>query len=140
MGAQAPPYSKIKKCKNVKIDQLNLNHYDKERDIEVHRTDDCQYRYSDCNCPWRHELHGPITNQGVFMHSLICFHKLYTFYFLFSTAFFFSLANLRSTFFTSSSADRFSGTIPRSKSIFRTAALLSICSLAIIVSPCRSLV
>ena len=53
-----PPYSRIKKCKNVKIDQLNLNHYDKERDIEVHRTDDCQYRYCDCNSPRCHELHG----------------------------------------------------------------------------------
>ena len=45
-------------------------------------------------------------------------------------AFFFSLANLRSTFFTSSSAGKSSGTTPRSKRIRRTAALLSICSCA----------
>jgi len=63
------------------------------------------------------------------------------FYFLvlFSNAFLFSLANLRSTFFTSSAGGRSSGTIPRWMSIWRTAALLSTCSLVICVSPCRSL-
>ena len=28
------------------------------QDIEVYSADDCQYRNSDCNSPWRHELHG----------------------------------------------------------------------------------
>ena len=65
LGAQAPPYSKIKKCKNVKIDQLNLNHYDKERDIKVHRADDCKYRNGDSNGTGRHELHGRhVDSQG----------------------------------------------------------------------------
>ena len=58
---------------------------------------------------------------------------------LFSIAFFFSLASLRSTFLTSSSAGKSSGTTPRSKRIRRTAALLSICSCVIVVSFCRSL-
>lgn len=57
------------------------------------------------------------------------------FFFLFSKAFFCSLANLRSTFFTSSTGGRFSGTIPRCTSISRTAALLAICSWLIRVSP-----
>ena len=50
-------------------------------------------------------------------------------------AFFCSLANLRSTFFTSSAGGRFSGTIPRCTSISRTAALLAICSWLIRLSP-----
>ena len=67
--------------------------------------------------------------------------RLYRYFFrLFSIAFFFSLANLRSTFFTSSSAGKSSGTTPRSNRIRRTAALLSICSCVIIVSLCKSLV
>ena len=57
------------------------------------------------------------------------------FFFLFSKAFFCSLANLRSTFFTSSAGGRFSGTIPRCTSISRTAALLAICSWLIRLSP-----
>jgi hypothetical protein len=44
----------MKKCKNEK----KLRSYDKERDIEVHRTDDCQYRNSNCNGPRRHIMHG----------------------------------------------------------------------------------
>ena len=64
---------------------------------------------------------------------LILFHLI--FFFLFSKAFFCSLANLRSTFFTSSAGGRFSGTIPRCTSISRTAALLAICSWLIRLSP-----
>ncbi len=49
-------------------------------------------------------------------------------YFLFFKTFFFSLSKRRSTFFTSSAGGRFSGTIPLSINIWRTAALLSTCS------------
>ena len=60
-------------------------------------------------------------------------------YFLPFRSFFSSLAKRRSTFFTSSAGGSFSGTMPRSVSILRTAALLSICSLVIDASPCKSL-
>ena len=35
----------MKKCKNEK----KLRSYDKERNIEVYRADDCKYRNGDCN-------------------------------------------------------------------------------------------
>ena len=35
-----------------------FKHYEQERNIEVHRTDDCQYRNSNCNGPRRHIMHG----------------------------------------------------------------------------------
>jgi hypothetical protein len=50
----------MEKFKNVRIDQLNLNHYDKERDIKVYRADDCKYRYGDSNGAGRHQLHGSV--------------------------------------------------------------------------------
>ena len=62
--------------------------------------------------------------------------KARLFYFvLLLSAFFFSAANRRSTFFTSSAGGKFSGTIPRSIIIWRTAALLSTCSRLISDSP-----
>lgn len=67
--------------------------------------------------------------------AILSYSVLSYFFFLFSKAFFCSLANLRSTFFTSSAGGRFSGTIPRCTSISRTAALLAICSWLIRLSP-----
>lgn len=67
--------------------------------------------------------------------AILFYSVLSYFFFLFSNAFFCSLANLRSTFFTSSAEGRFSGTIPRCTSISRTAALLAICSWLIRLSP-----
>ena len=61
-------------------------------------------------------------------------------YFLFFKTFFFSLSNRRSTFFTSSAGGRFSGTIPLSINIWRTAALLSTCSFVMEASPFKSFV
>ena len=60
------------------------------------------------------------------------------YYFLFCNKSFSSFDSRRSTFFTSSAGGRFSGTIPRSISIWRTAALLSTCSFVIETSPCKS--
>ena len=42
----------MKKCKNEK----KLRSYDKERDIEVYRADDCIDRYGDCDSTGHHEL------------------------------------------------------------------------------------
>lgn len=56
-----------------------------------------------------------------------------------ANAFFSSDLSLRSTFLTSSAGGRFSGTIPRSSSILRTARLLSTCSTEIGASPRRFL-
>ncbi len=67
--------------------------------------------------------------------AILFYSVLSYFFFLFSNAFFCSLANLRSTFFTSSAGGRSSGTIPRCTSISRTAALLAICSWLIRLSP-----
>ena len=78
---------------------------------------------------WSEQQKQSLTKRGI-----------YFFFLLFSIAFFSSLASLRSTFFTSSAAGRSSGTMSRSNNMRRTAALLSICSLAIIVSLFRSLV
>lgn len=59
------------------------------------------------------------------------------YFFFFPSIFFSSLANLRSTFLTSSAAGRSSGIMPRSVSILRTAALLPTCSLVIELSSWR---
>ena len=77
--------------------------------------------------PWKHHL--------TLISKCRSIKEAFYFFFLFSKAFFCSLANLRSTFFTSSAGGRFSGTIPRCTSISRTAALLAICSWLIRLSP-----
>lgn len=85
-----------------------------------------------CYFSWQDETHlCHKTNLYPYISSSLFFY----FFFLFSNAFFCSLANLRSTFFTSSAAGRFSGTMPRCTSISRTAALLAICSWLIRLSP-----
>ena len=61
---------------------------------------------------------------------MMCFY-----YSLFFSIFFSSLAKRRSTFFTSSAGGNSSGTMPRSVSILRTAALLSTCSWVMEASP-----
>lgn len=60
---------------------------------------------------------------------------LLCYFFFFPNIFFSSLAMRRSTFLTSSAGGSFSGIIPRSVSILRTAALLSTCSLVMDTSP-----
>ena len=53
--------------------------------------------------------------------------------------FFSSPTNFRCSFFTSSAADKFSGTMPLLFSILLTARLLSMCSFSILLCPFRSL-
>lgn len=70
---------------------------------------------------WQDETHlCHKTNLYPYISSSLFFY----FFFLFSKAFFCSLANLRSTFFTSSAAGRFSGTIPRCTSIFSNSSIV----------------
>ena len=64
--------------------------------------------------------------------------RLVKHYFFFGRILFSSDARRRSTFLISSPADIFSGTIPRSRSILRTARLLSICSRSMLATPCKS--
>ena len=39
-----------------------FKHHEQERNIEVHRTDDCKYRYGDSNGAGGYQLHGAVEN------------------------------------------------------------------------------
>ncbi len=63
----------------------------------------------------------------------VCLLFHYFFFFVSFSTFFSSPSNLRCSFFTSSAAGRFSGTMPLLVSISLTAKLLSMCSFSILV-------
>jgi hypothetical protein len=42
-----------------------MKHYEQERNIEVHRTDDCKYRYGDSNGAGGYQLHGAVSSSQI---------------------------------------------------------------------------
>lgn len=69
----------------------------------------------------------------------VSFSIVYFFFLVPFSTFFSSPTNFRCSFFTSSAADKFSGTMPLLFSILLTARLLSMCSFSILLCPFRSL-